>query len=156
MQLFWQTSALRLPRRTTTAVRDRIVHAKSPIRPEGSFSSEALADQEHQEACLETATAAEIAVESRQQAQNETDYVEEVGAVASRMHVRAGLEGLRDADRGQQPTVWAVARGDDPDGEQACRTANWCAPANRSATPRELVAVFLAIAATGLWKGVAF
>lgn len=30
---------------------------------------------------------------------------------ATRMHVRVGLGGLEDADRGQEPTVWAVAGG---------------------------------------------
>lgn len=37
-----------------------------------------------------------------------------------RMHVRVGLEGLEDADRGQEPTVWAMAGGSSGDirGEQ--------------------------------------
>lgn len=41
------------------------------------------------------------------------------------MHIRVGLEGLQDSDRGQQLTVWAMARGDDPSGEQARRKINW-------------------------------
>ena len=40
----------------------------------------------------------------------------EVGALATtRMHVRVGLEGLEDADREQEPTVWAVAGGGSSD-----------------------------------------
>lgn len=144
MQLLWQTSALRLPRKASTA-RDRIVHAKSPVPSEGSVSPEALVDQEHRETCLETSTAAEIAVESRQQGQNKTASVEGVGKAAPRVHVRVGLEGLQDADRGQQPTVWAVARGDNASGEQACVPNHRLLPRQHIEVqhPHVLVAVFL-------------
>lgn len=125
LQLFWQTSILRLPRKRTTTLRDRIVHAKSPIPKESSSWPEALAGKDHREACLETNTT-EIAAESAQHGQNEAASVEGVGAKTPRVHVRVSLEGLQDADREQKPTIWAVARGDNPSGEKVHRTINWC------------------------------
>ncbi|CAM9322380.1 unnamed protein product, partial [Ectocarpus sp. 12 AP-2014] len=40
--------------------------------------------------------------------------VEIAVAREAHMHVRVGLEGLRDADRGQQRAIWRVANGGDP------------------------------------------
>lgn len=96
-------------------------------------------------------------VENRQQGPNETASVGGAGARASRIHVRAGVEGLQDADRGQQPTIWAVASGKNPSGERARRTnCHLVPPTHPSATPHVLVAVLRVVAATGLLRARIF
>lgn len=107
-----QTSALlRLPRNTTDA-RNRTFKSK--------FPTTSLVEQHDRSIPLETATR-ELTVDSQQQPPHEYTFAERPGAKAAQVHVRLGLEDMKDADRGQQPTVWAVARAEDSSGKRTCQ-----------------------------------
>ncbi|CAM9290401.1 unnamed protein product, partial [Ectocarpus sp. 12 AP-2014] len=107
-----QTSALRLPRKSGAATH-RTIHPRplSPTKSSASSSPEAQVNQHGEETYREKAsrglsTAAGGAYEPAR-----------VGIAVAReahMHVRVGLGGLRDADRGQQRAIWSVASGGDP------------------------------------------
>lgn len=86
----------------------RILHAKLP--------PEANPDHHVQDSSVEPA-----ASKDRQQRSNEAESMGMAAAKAAQVHVRVGFEGMQDADRGQQPTVWAVTRREDSSGEQTCR-----------------------------------
>ncbi|CAM9249370.1 unnamed protein product, partial [Scytosiphon promiscuus] len=115
-----QTSSLRLPRKTV-AVRDRVLQARSSIAeialsPPGS---DRLVDENHRQPSRVVATG-DKAADNRVRLPRSTletpstcarTGVSRLEGRAEQMHVRVGLEGLQDADRGQHPTVWAVARG---------------------------------------------
>lgn len=122
-----QTSALRLPRKKKVAT-DRILHAKRPPA--------APVDQHVQETWLESAPTRVFAAEARQKRSNETGSIGTIAARPPQVHVRVGLGGVQDADRGQQRTVWAVARGEDTSGERACRRIELASVAfDKGATP---------------------
>ncbi len=107
-----QTSALlRLPRNRTDA-RNRTFKSK--------FPTTSLVEQHDRSIPLETATR-ELTVDSQQQPPHEYTFAERPGAKAAQVHVRLGLEDMKDADRGQQPTVWAVARAEDSSGKRTCQ-----------------------------------
>ncbi|CAM9635429.1 unnamed protein product [Ectocarpus sp. 4 AP-2014] len=107
-----QTSALRLPRKSSAATH-RTIHPRplSPTKSSASSSPEAQVNQHGEETYREKAsrglsTATGGAYEPAR-----------VGIAVGReahMHIRVGLEGLRDADRGQHRAIWSVANGGDP------------------------------------------
>eukprot|EP00903_Cladosiphon_okamuranus_P005513 g5493.t1 len=101
-----QTSALRLPRKTF-ATKDRILDVKLPL--------EAHIDQQAQDTRVETVKRV-LTAENRQQRSAETDSTGMATAEAPQVHVRIGLEGMQDTGRGQNPTIWAVARREDSSG----------------------------------------
>lgn len=83
----------------------RILHAKLPL--------------EARDSRVETAMKV-LTAENRQQQSKENDSIGMAAAEAPQLHVRVGLESMQDADRGQKPTVWAVARREDSSGKQTC------------------------------------
>eukprot|EP00904_Undaria_pinnatifida_P009876 jgi/Undpi1/6018/HiC_scaffold_2.g01292.m1 len=104
-----QTSALRLPRKSA-AGGERVVHASPPAAPPPKRTTPA------EEERLEKTAAAELEVSHGEtfagEASSEPAGGRKAGVNATtRMHVRVGLDGLEDADRGQEPTVWAMAGG---------------------------------------------
>ncbi|CAM9214135.1 unnamed protein product [Laminaria digitata] len=108
-----QTSTLRLPRKKSSATRERVVHARPPDAPPPERSIPAKER-------LEKAAAAAAKAEMLRGGTffGETPRSEPTGGgkrgartTTKRMHVRVGLEGLEGADRGQEPTVWAMAGG---------------------------------------------
>ncbi|CAB1101689.1 unnamed protein product [Ectocarpus sp. CCAP 1310/34] len=102
----------RLPRKSVATTHGTI-HPRplSPTKSSASSSPEAQVNQHGEQTYREKAsrglsTAAGRAYEPTR-----------VGIAVARkahMHVRGGLEGLRDADRGQQRAIWGVASGGDP------------------------------------------
>lgn len=106
---FCQTSALRLPRKSA-AGGERVVHASPPAAPPSKRTTPA------EEERLEKTAAAELEVSHggtfAGEASSEPAGGRKAGVNATtRMHVRVGLDGLEDADRGQEPTVWAMVGG---------------------------------------------
>ncbi|CAM9662283.1 unnamed protein product, partial [Ectocarpus fasciculatus] len=106
-----QTSALRLPRKSG-GVTHRTIHPRplSPAKSSGSRSPEAQANQHGEE------TYTEESCRGLNTAAGGAHGSARVGIAVereARMHVRVGLEGLRDADRGQQREIWSVANGGD-------------------------------------------
>ncbi|CAM9126080.1 unnamed protein product [Hapterophycus canaliculatus] len=119
-----QTSSLRLPRKSIAAG-DRVFQARPSTSKDGTPSPGSHGvDQNHVEPSRRIANGHK-ATDNRRWCSTSTPEVPSGPARigesrsdrrAGRMHVRVGLEGLQDADQEQQPTIWAVARGENATG----------------------------------------
>lgn len=131
-----QTSALRLPRKLVT--KNRVLYARPATLSECSTPAKERTNCVDRETKLTNATDAVAAIEIPPYPASTAGTAFEatkarVGTApgTSRMHVRMGLEGIQDADQGQQPTVWAVEGGSSANGERRsknCIAADYIAP----------------------------
>ncbi|CBJ30412.1 expressed unknown protein [Ectocarpus siliculosus] len=107
-----QTSALRLPRKSGASTH-RTIHPRplSPTKSSVMSSPEAQVNQYGEETYREKASRG---LSTPAGGAHEPARVGIALEREAHIHVRVGLEGVRDADRGQQRAIWSVANGGDP------------------------------------------